>query len=65
MLKSLEEYERERSAVVEAVVPNRTGVSCPECGAELISDGNSLISTLPPMKRVTCPACEFSKVVLA
>ncbi len=63
-MQSLEEYEREK-AKTGTRITDKTGVACPECGSELLDDGLSLISRVPPMKRVTCPECGFSKVVLA
>ena len=65
-MQSLEDYEKERAAF-HASPPKfkGSGVSCPECGNELHDEGESLISKVPPMKRLYCPTCDFSKVVLA
>ena len=65
-MQSHEEYERDRViAHAQTKIPKGIDVACPECGSELLDEGESLISRIPPMKRVTCPECRFSKVVLA
>ena len=67
-MQTLEEYEAGRAAARDmntADAPKGIGDECPDCDAELTDDGLSLVSKVPPMKRVTCPACGFSKVVLA
>lgn len=63
-MQSLADYEREREAAA-AAEPHKTGIACPECGEELTDEGDQLFSRVPPMKRVTCAACGFSKVVRA
>jgi YgiT-type zinc finger domain-containing protein len=63
-MQSLEDYEREREAAQLPVITNTTGISCPECGEELVSEP-VLFTRIPPMQRVTCPVCGFSKVVRA
>ena len=56
-MQSLEEYEREKEAAPQTERA-KTGIACPSCGAELLDDGLSMISRVPPMKRVTCDLCE-------
>jgi hypothetical protein len=63
-MRSLEDYERERAEAPDPE-PHKTGIACPECAQELVDEGDQLFSRIPPMKRVSCLACGFSKVVLA
>jgi DNA-directed RNA polymerase subunit RPC12/RpoP len=63
-MQSLEDYEREKEAEA-APDAHESGIACPDCGAELVDEGNQLFSRVPPMKRVACQTCGFSKVVRA
>lgn len=40
--------------------PSPSGISCPECGKELLdaNDGTVLL-TVPPQVRVHCPCCNW------
>jgi len=66
-MQSLEDYEREREAVDPLDLSRTgtaTGIACPDCKEELRQE-DVLFSRIPPLKRVTCPGCSFSKVVRA
>ena len=61
-LKTITEYESEP---LIAEPPDASGIQCPECETpnELIWDSPSLVCKEPPMRRLNCPACSFSRVV--
>jgi len=59
-LKTLEEYEAS-DAIADA--PELSGVACPECSEEMAWDSPSLVLKEPPMRRINCPSCSFSRVV--
>lgn len=60
-LISLQDYE----AVAPLIKPpDASGIECPECKAELVWAEKSLVCRDPPMRRLVCPECDFSKVVV-
>lgn len=67
-LKTIEEHNQEKLAKKQslAIVGEPSGIECPNCKAELVSQAHAPKSIIdPPMKRVDCPKCEFSTFVLA
>lgn len=67
-LKTIEEHNREKLAKKQSltIVGEPSGIECPDCHTELVSNPHAPKSILdPPMKRVDCPKCDFSTFVLA
>lgn len=65
-LKTLSQYKTDTEEALRQQ-PHQTslsGIECPVCHEELDWDGGrSLITKVPPMRRLTCTQCGFSEVV--
>ena len=55
MMKTLEEYNNEKRALIERARLAKAGVACNSCGEELVySDPNFQYMSNPPMMAVYC-----------
>lgn len=60
-LKSIEEYQKEYEEWYfrEDKYEIKSGVACPECGAELIKHLGFIYDSNPPMYNTSCPKCDY------
>lgn len=68
-LMSLEDFNRERTEQYRGLndpSPRPNGITCPDCGAELVdSFPQGTLASNPPQKRVHCTECNFSGLRVA
>ena len=65
-LKTIEEYNQEKTQLRNFQINPGTGVQCPQCGEELVeSNPNHILLTYPARKAVHCPTCKYSNSILA
>ena len=59
-MKSLRDHNRDKvQESMHVDEPKKTGVSCPECEAEMIFvDVNVVLACIPPKMTVRCPECK-------
>lgn len=60
-MKKLHDYEAESR---EPLPPHGSGIECPECTGVEMNWSGPLFMTLPPMRQIVCPKCDFKKVVV-
>ncbi len=60
-MQTLAEYENQQMKMPQ---PEASGIECPECTGELVWLEKSLFCTDPPMRRVFCGGCRFTRVVV-
>ena len=64
-LKSLTEWNDERWPYAPTSTDGN-GIACPECGAEMQDeDPYTILTSMPPKKRVHCIHCSYQTTVLA
>lgn len=41
--------------------PRKNGIACPQCGGEMVDTNPSItLTSNPPQKNVSCPACSYT-----
>lgn len=64
-LKTIEEYNKEKTQLRNFQINVGTGVQCPQCGDELIeSNTGGVLAVHPPRKAVHCPTCKYCNSIL-
>lgn len=67
-METIQEHDsRRRSEIGDLKIRNqKTGVSCPECGSELLdpAGGCCILTSNPPQVRVECSKCDYSTTIL-
>ena len=62
-MKSLDEHNAEsikRHSKLNSTLPQPNGISCPECGNELVdSDPTMVLASDPPQRDVHCEVCDY------
>ena len=65
-METIEEHENrileQHKAIREGNV--KSGIKCPDCGAELIYPDSIIFVTNPPMRKIECQSCGFTKDIL-
>ena len=59
-MKTLNEFNTERTAIQKLNKPHPNGIECPECGEELWDSIPMLtLTSIPPQKNIHCPICGY------
>jgi DNA-directed RNA polymerase subunit RPC12/RpoP len=60
-MRTLEEHNRHFSEEYGHwnTFPQRNGIECPQCGAELLDSNAVILTSIPPQKNVHCEYCRY------
>ena len=64
-LKTIEEHNAWKRALIEEKQKRRSGIACPTCNEELSFEDDLFLMSNPPKRRVNCMSCGYRDFVLA